>query len=107
MVAEGAHNGGPVLPDGLRPRLGRVVLHEGKVGRLLALRLRVEHPGKAQLRVKPAQEAVEGRGRGFGGAGIRRRGGRVHRDGRVTGGRLGGNARRVRVQVRSGVVAGF
>lgn len=37
-----------------------MVLHEGKEGSLLALRLGVKHPGEAQLGVEAAEEAVEG-----------------------------------------------
>jgi hypothetical protein len=102
VIAECADNGRPVLADGLGPRLGRVILHEGEVGRLLALRLRIKHPGEAQLRVEPTEETVKRRGGGLRGAGVRRRGGRVDRDGRVAGGGLRRDPRGMGVRFRPG-----
>ena len=60
MIAEGADQGSPVLPQYLRLQLGAVGLHEGEMRSLLPLRLGVEHSGETQLRVKTAKEAVEG-----------------------------------------------
>ena len=85
MIAEGADEGGAVLPHCLGPGLGGVVGHEGEEGGLLALRPAVQHPGEAELRVQAAQEAVEGGGGGLV-AGLHR-GARVYRDGGVGGGR--------------------
>ena len=75
-------------------------LHEWKIGSFLPLRLRVKHPGETELRVKPAEEAVEGRGRGF--VGRVHRGSRVDRYRRVTRGGLAGDPGGVRVGVGPG-----
>ena len=100
VVAEGADQRRPVLAQRLGPRLRHMISHEGEIRGLLPLRLRIQHPGEAELRVKPAEEAVEGgsvwfvRPRGVS------RGGRVDRDGGVTGGRLARHPRGVGVRVR-------
>lgn len=63
MVTKGANKGGAVLPQSFCLVLGHMLLHEGEVRRLLTLRGGIEHPSKAQLGMKAAQEAIEtGRG---------------------------------------------
>ena len=63
-------------------------LHEWKIRSFLPLRLGVKHPGETELGVKPTEEAVEGRSVWFVRTGRVSRGGRVDRDGGMTGGRL-------------------
>ena len=72
VVAEGAHQSGPVFPQGLGLVLGHVLLHEGKVGGLHALLLGVQHPREAELRVEAAEKAVEAGGRRDFGVGVGR-----------------------------------
>ena len=74
-------------------------LHEWKIGSFLPLRLGVEHPGEAELGVQPTEEAVEGRSVWFVRTCRVSRGGRVDRDGGMTGGGLAGNPGRVGVGV--------
>ena len=62
MVAESTHKSSSIFTEDFCAVLWNMRLHEGEIRSLLALRVRIQHAGEAQLGVEPTEEAVEGGG---------------------------------------------